>query len=668
MKNIYIKSYYGFGDNIFLFPFVKEACKKYKKVYIQTFFPFIFESLPNVKFVKPEGARTLRTCQDSYHSYPNDYWSKLPNNIHQIKIPYYLTQFKVGQNLIQSFNEGIPIKSQKIDPTLYVNPEWLKAGRKILREINTTKKICLIKAPSDRKDWRNAARVPKIEYFQHLIDKYKDEYYFISIGNKNIEITPKPLENIDKRYEYGELDLRTIIGLASLSDMIIAYNCFFFPLGMAVKTKTFVINGGYSNPEMYIDRTRTDLPHVSIINPDPVCICLDRKHNCYKEIDLEVLDKKFKALKNDLSYVPKVRRKRNLLISRMRANRCVKIAENELISNNFNIFTIDHTSVRNYQVHKLFRESYQFPSVGDICLPQVDNKKAIELHNYCKKILQSNHIEFVINSQPLHPYHTAMKNACKELNIPVINTETAFDDKWLFDWKGCQYTNGNEIYDYVNKISLTSDKAIDYPKTSRQDQPSTISKEKFFEKYKLDPNGEYIVFLGQLAWDMSIKQSVNSNTKTYKDYINLILKSNPKTTFIFKHHPLYNRSSRKNEIEFVKDYPNVVLVDESLETLFNIFDYFTSFSSTTIIEGLLRNKKFATMGFHYCNNDDLVLQLRIDDRATDLYKRLKEFKINQETKMRYLRFIFNYYTVDLSSKKLAYRLLLPSQEYFKLEL
>jgi len=665
---VFIKGYYGFGDNIFLYPFIREACKQYKTVYLQTYFPFLYESIPNIKFVKPQRRTTLRTCEQSIANYPESFWSGRPSGIRELTIPYYLTEFRKGNSLIKSFNQGIPIKDKKIDFTLPIQPEWINKAKGVLAQIKTKKKICLIKPPSDRNDWRNSARVPNGKYFQHLINKYKDDYYFITLANRNIETNVYQLQNIDLRFEYGELDLPTIAGLASLSDMIIAYNCFLFPLGVAVKTKTCVINGGYSDPNMYVDYERMDLSKLKIITPTPCCTCLNRSHKCNKHIDISYLESEFENLlyDNQSNQLPE-KDKQNMLICRMRATNSSKIAHNYLIKKHFNIFTVDHTSVSNYTTYgNLFKASYRFPSVGDICRPVVDEKKEREIYKFCKEILTKHSINLVLNAQPLHPLNEIMKKACNDLGIKVINSETFFDGKWHFDWKGCQYVSNNEIYDFVDHYTKNTKMPMLLPQTTRQFQPKPITRQEFFNKYKLDPYGKYIVILGQLMWDMSVKQTVNPEIKTYEQYIDLILTSNPDITFIFKPHPLYMR--RIYELKFIKKYPNVIFVNESLETLFNIFDYFTSFSSTTVFEGLIKNKRFATIGFHFCNNDQLVFQLRVNHKARNLYDRLKTLRINPHTRERYVRFICNYYAIDLSSPKLYYRLTMPSEEYFQLDL
>lgn len=668
-KDIFIKTYYGFGDNIWMYPFVKEASKKYSTIYLETSYPFLYHSLSNIKFLRPMRSLTLKTCKAYIKSYPKDFWAERPTFIKQLNIPYYLSNIKRDINLMDNFNQAIHIEDKFIDFNLPLHPQWVTDAQQILSEIKTDKKICIIRPPSDRSDWSCPARAPKPEYFQYFIDKYAHEYYFISIGNRETDRYIQELKNIDLRFENGELPLTTIVGLASLVDLIITYNCFLFPLGLAVKTKTLVIGGGFSNPHLYVNYDRMDLSNLQIVAPDNPCNCINRKHKCNKDISFSKLEEGLKKLVSSSDFIPTpaiIKPKKNILISRMRAERCHTIANNKLIQKHFNIYTVDHTQAGYNNYRNEFVESYFFPSVGDVCRPMVNEKLRKDIYNMCKGMIQKNRIDMVINAQPLHPYNEIMAEACRELKIQMINSETFCDDKWLFDYVGCQYVCPNEIYDYVNKMPIKSEIEIDLPKTTRQPQPPTIEKDYFFKKYNLDPNGKYIVILGQLLWDMSVKRSVNINIRTYEEYLDLILKANPDTTFLVKFHPIYNKGRKKKEMDFIYEYPNVKVIDENIITLFKIFNNYTSFSSTTIFEGLLYDKKFATLGFHYCNNDELVIQLRVNDRAKNLYNQLENFRIDQTVKNRYLRFVCNYYTIDLNSDKLYYRLVLPSDKYFKL--
>jgi len=670
MKSVIITSYAGFGDNIFIYPYIKEACKKYKTVYLETPFPFLFYQLANVKYIKPRACKTLKTCQQIINSYPDSFWTSKDRKAKNLPIPYYIAEFKKNGTLPEAFNRAIPIESKNIDYTIPIHPTWIKKAKKIFETFHTTKKICILKPPSNRKDWKNNARIPDVRYFQYIIDKYKSKYFFISIADRTIDNVTEELNNIDIRFENGELDLYTIIGLVPLCDLVLTYNCFLFPLGIATKTKTIVIGGGYSNPAKYIDFERMDLRNLKIITPDPPCECLNRRHDCNKFIPLEKIDIAFEQLTNKQpNYnINFIKPKKNLLISRMRAEQCHKIKNNPLIEEHFNIFTIDHTSLTPYKNLNL-NNCFRFPPINDICRPELTQEQENQIYFECIKILKQNYIDQVINAQPLHPYHEQLMKACNSLGIKHINTETAFDGKWLFDSSGCQYTCPNDIYKYIDKMPLDNLQNIDLPKSSRQPQPDKITPSQFFAKYSLNPKETYIVIFGQLLWDMSVKKTVNKKINTYEEYIDLVVNSNPGTRFLIKHHPLYRGHHKaSSDLKFFKKYPNIIEVYENLDTLFDIFNYFTSFSSTTVFEGIIKRKKFATIGFHYCNTDDLVFQLRINDKARNLTQSLKNLRIKEQTRLKYLKFVCDYYTINLSSPKLYSRLLMPDEIYFTQQL
>ena len=80
----------------------------------------------------------------------------------------------------------------------------------------------------------------------------------------------------------------------------------------------------------------------------------------------------------------------------------------------------------------------------------------------------------------------------------------------------------------------------------------------------------------------------------------------------------------------------------------------------------MMRKKFATMGFHFCNNDNLVLQIRKNYKAEDLIFKLNGQKVDEAALQRYLNFIFNYYMIDLESEQLYHRLTKSSEEYFSM--
>ncbi|MFA5150909.1 MAG: hypothetical protein WC433_08465, partial [Candidatus Omnitrophota bacterium] len=273
-KITYVRGFYGFGDCVYQIPFVKELAKHYDTIYLRTPFPQLYDSIPNVKFVKPRLNR-LATSNRHIGKYANMYENE-DNSINYDLVFHYQRGQKANIGMAESFNNIAPTLIQRpIDWSIPIKKEWIQEAHKVLAQIHTKKKICLLKLPSIREEWKNPARVGKPEYFQYLIDKHKKDYYFISLANNRIEKPMAIFKNIDKRFEQGELTLETIIGLASLSDLIIAYHSYLIALGIATNTKTFCIFGGYIKPDLWVDYERMSSNIIKYVAPEPFCNCFN---------------------------------------------------------------------------------------------------------------------------------------------------------------------------------------------------------------------------------------------------------------------------------------------------------------------------------------------------------------------------------------------------------
>ena len=117
-------------------------------------------------------------------------------------------------------------------------------------------------------------------------------------------------------------------------------------------------------------------------------------------------------------------------------------------------------------------------------------------------------------------------------------------------------------------------------------------------------------------------------------------------------------------MQFLKQFNNVIIINESLESLFNTFECFVSFSSHCILEGQRYNAKFASGGYHYVNDSRLVLQLKNMEDFNDLYNKISNFKIDKNILQKYLYFIYNLYTCSSTTSKIFDRLHISSDNFF----
>lgn len=144
-------------------------------------------------------------------------------------------------------------------------------------------------------------RNPRTEHTQFLIEKYKKEYYYISLAytEEDEEWFDGDLSGIDKELVRAEASLPIIFGLVELADMMIVHPSFFALLAIALKTKCFCIFGGSQEPEkLFIEEM--GLENFESIAPEPFCKDVDARSEYIdnKEIPEERIIERFENLRS----------------------------------------------------------------------------------------------------------------------------------------------------------------------------------------------------------------------------------------------------------------------------------------------------------------------------------------------------------------------------------
>jgi len=303
----------GFGDNFQERPLIRHFLKKYKAVYVKTALPEVFWDLgPNVKFVNP-GQINLRTQKKHMASLPPETWSPAPpaarkarwaiyppNGISFPKVDPHPNELTGSRPLSVAGNIKQMAGIDDYDFSFPVRNAWIKAAREVTGALPIKwKKICIVRPPTNRKEWNCPSRNPKIEYMQLLIDRYKDEYFFISIADVDgeVETWDGRLTGIDAEFHHGEIPLTTIFGLMKIADMSIIYPGFFMPAAIAMRAKCFTIFGGNAGPQVHVDPIM-GLDNFGWIAPEPFCQCIDNNHDCKKDIPPGKVIAAFEELKN----------------------------------------------------------------------------------------------------------------------------------------------------------------------------------------------------------------------------------------------------------------------------------------------------------------------------------------------------------------------------------
>lgn len=608
----YMEGYIGIGDNFWQRPFIKEICTRVPMLYLQTFTPQVYWDIKNIKFIRPKYEAFKSHIKDA-DRLADGVWSTKPLAVDVIDKPSYWAGFSMGLTLTQQFQ--ISLGTTQYDFSFPVKDKWIEWARDRLRGHKTrSKKICVVHFPTVRDEWKCPARDPKPEYLQAIVNAHKKDYFFISLADLDSEHFITKPRNMNMEFHRGELSLEEMMGLLKIADMAMSGNCYLFPMALAIGTKTMVIGGGCQDIDLFLDQ-RMNLDNFAQVKPDPFCNCLKSDHDCNKEID----EQKVLYTFNELSGRKQVARGK-LLVYKIGA-----------------------------RYHPLFRNNRALRGKYDLLFePEMADLKAyIKEHNV--STLLTTH------------FPPGDLIGC---GADVIYCEAFLGREGLFDRVGYHFTPDNEIRKFVDATPVLPVREI--PNWTKIAQPADITRAQLFAKYRIE-GFKQIVIMGQEAGDKSLIYSHHKSLKNYEEFLHKVVTRNLDTTFIYKPHPVYSttKQDQAGQMAFMGDYKNVIMVNESLGTLFGAFDRFVAFSSTTIFEGLARGKKFATAGCHLCDDERLTLRIDTDEKFQGLFERLGEFAIDEQVRARYMSFILNYYAIPLDDPRVLSRITRTSEQYFK---
>jgi hypothetical protein len=207
-------------------------------------------------------------------------------------------------------------------------------------------------------------------------------------------------------------------------------------------------------------------------------------------------------------------------------------------------------------------------------------------HALYRAIRDSCRVTHAIIAQPLHWYSNEARDGLLEGDafFPRIFWLESYFERAFLDEVGCPYMADNEVVRYAHECIS---QPIRRRQRSKFDQPEALRPAELYEL--LGPTENAVVVYGQVPGDMALADT--SGGMPYEDWIDAIVRSNPQTRFLFKHHPLMRTelAPRPNLVE-IGDYDTLSLLEA--------YPLAAAYSSTVIVEAVMRGVKIATGGHH----------------------------------------------------------------------
>ncbi len=207
-------------------------------------------------------------------------------------------------------------------------------------------------------------------------------------------------------------------------------------------------------------------------------------------------------------------------------------------------------------------------------------------HAVYRSVRDSCCVTHAIIAQPLHWYSDEARAGLLggDASVPRIFWLESYFDRAFLDEVGCPYMADNEVIRYASQCVP---REVRRRQRSKFDQPEALSPAELHEL--LAPPEYTVVIYGQVPGDMALAET--SGGMTYEAWIDAIVRSNPETRFLFKHHP-----RARTELA---TYPNLVEIgDYDTLSLLEAYPYAAAYSSTVIVEAVMRGAKVATGGHH----------------------------------------------------------------------
>lgn len=279
-EKIYIKTFDGFGDNLYTRSVIKELIKN-KDVYIQTPLPDIYRDLP-VKFVYTQSEyRTQSKIKPSKHIKFND-----APDIKAIELKY-------DQDLYTSNVMTILLK--KVNLPLDTKLEWdLPDFTEELSELNLNipldKKIAIVRPSTIRMEWPVPSRAADQTYINWCSSTLMDwGYHVISVADleKDKEWLYNNMDiHAHQKFYKGEVPIYALLELIKKAELVVGGSGFIVPATVSANTNLFLILGGrlgYDSPAKTLHPTM-DMSKISCALPTNPCRCGQDDHDCDKRI------------------------------------------------------------------------------------------------------------------------------------------------------------------------------------------------------------------------------------------------------------------------------------------------------------------------------------------------------------------------------------------------
>jgi hypothetical protein len=264
----------GLGDNIFARPFVRAQMAHFESVRLRTSWPEVFEDIPGLSFVRPQTRLRTQLKNVLRRDVAESAWRCEPPVGPEwavARVSYGHADL-VARGIVRSIERRLPLRRA---PLHFDLPDF----RAFEPGLGVGRPLAVVRPVTVRAEWRNEARNPLPEYIAAIAQTLAQTHTVVSVADiaDGAEWLVGEAPPATVRYHKGELDVRALLGLVQVADIVVGGVGWIVPAGIAAGVKTFVVHGGHGqhNAPTVITDPRMNLSKFGFALPPEF-------HQCHK--------------------------------------------------------------------------------------------------------------------------------------------------------------------------------------------------------------------------------------------------------------------------------------------------------------------------------------------------------------------------------------------------
>jgi len=304
---LHVRGMHGLGDNLHQRALVRQWLNAGNTVYLESSWVSVYHDLIPRGLHVIYKSSILRTQAKNALREQQLFSTETPPRQSRVKqIWYRANDIRLKGSVLAAMCQSAGCDIAQADFRLPIKEEWLQEALRLMHSWGAgaskskSKPLMIFRPLVDRTEWSGcAARNPDHKAYAHLYNEIREKFFVVSVADlvPGKEWLVGYNADVDVTLHQGELTFEVLAALTSIAALTFCSPGFAVVLSQAVNTPVCCVFGGYESSPSFSYGAKF-APYLGI-DPISPCNCFLHRHNCAKEIDLNLAMPRLKEFAED---------------------------------------------------------------------------------------------------------------------------------------------------------------------------------------------------------------------------------------------------------------------------------------------------------------------------------------------------------------------------------